>query len=115
MKKKEYIVTVANKPAVGQEFVPIDKFYDTVLVNDKAVVKHLWKHHWISGSSTVVYPVETDLVSYEVNLQWDSSNLNTAKWLMTRMLRYSNVTYVHFQRSDGSCPSEVTIRFKRPN
>lgn len=76
--------------------------------NEKVIAKHIDHHHWISGSSTVVYPIA--LWHERVCIQMDTDH-NYFEKAIKRVLDKNKDFFKNgwFWKSDGSCPSELTL------
>lgn len=81
---------------------------------DKTLAKHIYKHTWISGSSTTIYPITLWLTDVCIQLDTDK---NLFKKCIERILaKYPNLFKDgYFCKNDGSCPAELnlSIRTKR--
>lgn len=88
----------------------IDKFVID-LENEKLVKKNLYKYSWLSGSSTQVSPIT--IWRNRVELQWDSDRRIFDKFIK-RIVKENEdlIAYGSFWKSDGSCPSTITFRFR---
>lgn len=78
--------------------------------SEKVLAKHIYHHHWVSGSSTLVYPIT--LWSRNVEIQVDTDK-NLFNGCIKRILeRFPNLfSNGYFWKSDGSCPSHVTLMY----
>lgn len=70
--------------------------------------KNLYPYIWQSGSSTTVYPIEVS--ENQIVLQWWSNKNCPAfiRWIES----FDIVEKAQFWKSDGSCPSTITIYLK---
>lgn len=70
------------------------------------------KTHWISGGSTVVYPITNYVPNREVEIQLDWQHrgiISSVKSLVKTLKKdYPNAHY-RFCKWDGSCPDEMII------
>ena len=73
------------------------------------VVKNLYKYTWLSGGSTMVYPIEV-FNENRITLQWNSDRYcpTFIRWLRS----FQIVNNAEFCRSDGSCPNTIIIYCK---
>ena len=76
--------------------------------NEQVIAKHIDHHHWISGSSTVVYPITLWERSVCIQL---NTNRNYFEKAIKRVLDKNKDLFKGgwFWKSDGSCPSELTL------
>ena len=79
--------------------------------NDKMMQKYLLKYAWVSGSSTIVYPIM--IWKHDITLQVITDR-NVFKSFIERIVdKYSDVIWCgSFWKSDGSCPSTITFYYK---
>lgn len=82
------------------------------LQNDKLIRKYLRVGTWLSGSSTIVYPITIWERSREVVLQ-----LTTGKNVFNKLIeryknKYDDIKYGYFDKRDGSCPCVLVFKFK---
>lgn len=79
--------------------------------NDKMMQEYLLKYTWISGSSTIVYPIM--IWKHDITLQVITDR-NVFKSFIERIVnKYSDVIlYGCFLKSDGSCPSTIKFYYK---
>lgn len=88
--------------------------FTDMVVNKPLSKKHLLKHSWLSGSSTVVCPVTIfrDFKSgmCEITLQWDCPRRIFGSFI-DRMVSAGKpyVDYGIFSANDGSCPASITF------
>ena len=89
----------------------IEKFI-AYLNKQKLVKKYLYKHTWLSGSSTLVYPVSIWEKSRRIELQWASDKRIFNKFLKRVMTDNADfIVRAIFKKSDGSCPSSLIFYF----
>ena len=87
-----------------------DEFSKSVLValSDRMIEKHMLGHTWLSGCSTVVYPIM--MWNSHVEVQLDGCKCNYTKCIKRIVDKNPNLfrcgSYI---KGDGSCPS--VIRF----
>ena len=86
------------------------------LRNDKLINKYLARGCWLSGSSTIVYPF-TIYRNKDGSINDITIQLNTSKNVFNKLIaRYKQefeyIEYMYFWKSDGSCPSMLTIKCK---
>lgn len=76
--------------------------------SEHIITRHIYKHHWISGSSTIVYPIT--ILEDRVNIQLDTDH-NVFEDAISRVLskHHDLFTEGYFCKGDGSCPS--VLRF----
>lgn len=73
--------------------------------------KYLSKNAWLSGSSTVVSPIM--IFPSEMILQWESDNNRFNLFISRIITRFNNIFEDgYFWKSDGSCPSQIILKFK---
>lgn len=78
-----------------------------IILSDSLIAKYLGQH-WISGSSTIVYPVTVWQNYIEVQL---ATRKNVFNKCIERIVKASEglLTDGYFSKGDGSCPA--TLRF----
>ena len=78
--------------------------------------KFAYKHHWTSGSQTIVYPIQHWVPNKEIEIQLHSENnrgrSNSAKSLIGKIDKLLPIKYWGFSNYDGSCPQTLYIYFK---
>lgn len=76
--------------------------------NEKTIARHILSYHWISGSSTIVYPI--GMWHDDVEIQVDIDRNVFAK-AIDRIIKNNPDLFKGgcFWRTDGSCPSHVTL------
>ena len=76
--------------------------------NEQVIAKHIDPQHWISGSSTLVYPIT--LWPEKVCIQMDTDH-NYFEKAIKRVLDKNKDLFKNgwFWKSDGSCPNTITI------
>lgn len=80
--------------------------------SEKIVQKNLCNRTWLSGSSTIVYPIT--VWKEEIVFQWESNKRIFDKFINRVVEKYSDLfEYGYFWKSDGSCPSTITFRLKK--
>ncbi len=106
-------------------------FLENVVYKDEELKKFVNLHHWVSGSSTIVYPyalwdgsiphIEIQLKSEFVyrkgryNYQFYVKPLKQLQAIAKRLTtQYNNVSDVSFITNDGSCPPEMRIYLTTP-
>ena len=88
----------------------VQRFVDEIQ-EEPLVKKYLYRHTWLSGSSTYVSPIT--VWKNEVVLQWDSDKRIFDRFIDRIVEKYNNLfSYGYFRKSDGSCPSTIVFRFK---
>ena len=88
----------------------IELFINNLLKEEKLIEKYLLKYAWVSGSSTIVYPIT--IYRDEIVFQLDNTR-NVFNKLINRVLKkYDFIKYMSYWKSDGSCPNTLTIWFK---
>ena len=79
---------------------------------------HAWKHHWTSGSSTIVYPISLWEPNQEVIVQMDREKFRGRTQAIKKLVKDLSdipgfeVTDWHYTPNDGSCPPELYIWYK---
>lgn len=75
-----------------------------------------YKSTWMSGCSTVVYPITDWVEDREIVIQLDSryyrGRTNSAKALITQVEKILPIKYWGYGNYDGSCPPTLYMRFK---
>lgn len=81
-----------------------------ILEND-TIHKHIIDHYWVSGSSTIVYPI--NLGVNDVEVQMDSGNRNYYNKAIQRLVVNNPHLFKdgYFCKSDGSCPSFIRLKY----
>ena len=75
---------------------------------DKTLAKHIYKHTWISGSSTTIYPITLWLT--DVCIQLDTHKNLFKKCIERILAKYPNLfKNGYFCKNDDSCPAEVKL------
>ena len=94
-----------NKDKKIKEF--IDKLKAEPLVS-----KYLYKHPWVSGSTTTVNPIM--VWANQIELQWDSDKRIFGKFIQRIVNANSDIiSSGTFWKSDGSCPSTIIFYLKK--
>ena len=87
-----------------------------IIKNGNFFKKFGFKSHWISGSSTVVYPITDWVPSREIVIQLDSTvyrgRTQSAKALINQINEIMDVKYWCYGHNDGSCPPTLNMYFK---
>ena len=79
--------------------------------NNRLVKKYLCTNTWLSGSSTIVYPIMVR--KDEITFQWNSDKRIFDKFISRTVEKYNNLFKSGcFWKSDGSCPSTITFKLK---
>lgn len=79
-----------------------------IILSDKLIRKYIYLHPWISGSSTIVYPVSVWTASKQIEVQ-----VKRGAWRLRKRIKRiveSNPTAfkrAYFCKSDGSCPDTI--------
>ena len=78
----------------------------TIITTDRLLKKHLYKDIWLSGSSTMVYPIT--IWKHRVDIQLDTSK-NVFTKCIERIVNANKDLFKCgiFSKNDGSCPSEL--------
>ena len=81
------------------------------ILSDKTMAKHMLKHEWMSGSSTMVAPL-TIGANY-ASAQVDTDRPNTLNKAIRRIVDNNKDLFGdgRFCKYDGSCPSEVRFYY----
>ena len=88
----------------------IDSFIDKFM-KEKIVKKNLYEHIWLSGCSTRVYPIT--IRDDEIEFQWKSDRRIFDKFINRTVEKYKDIFESgYFWKSDGSCPSTITFKFR---
>lgn len=74
--------------------------------------KYIYKYTWLSGSSTDVYPITVWRDNISVQLDTDDKRHFQQKSLNDIVEKHKGLlTRAEFEKSDGSCPSELNFYF----
>lgn len=78
--------------------------------------KYGYKGHWISGSSTIVYPITHWIPSREIEIQIDplvshNGMTNSFKAMFNKLKDEFGLKEWFFVKNDGSCPEEYRIYY----
>ena len=89
------------------------KIQDRIVAAIKAepvIAKHIYNHHWTSGSSTTVYPIT--LWAHTVDIQIDTHHDYFQK-AIERVLDKNKDLFCdgYFCKNDNSCPAEIRFRY----
>lgn len=81
------------------------------LEKEPLVKKYMYKHTWLSGSSTTVYPITIWDDLKEIVIQWDSRK-NIFNKFIQRMVDESEglVRLGYFNKKDGTCPATIVFK-----
>lgn len=82
------------------------------IMNDNMFSKYISKHTWMSGSSTVVYPVTVWEVSKQIEFQLNTNRNMFSKFIERTCEKYPLLEMGVFIKSDGSCPSTIKFYYK---
>ena len=75
--------------------------------------KHGYKSHWISGSTTEVYPIRVWIENNCIEIQLGCNNLRGIKRALDKLVKsLSDVREYYICKYDGSCPDVARIYFK---
>ena len=102
-------MTLAN---IGTKewFDRVCKFVED-LNNETITQKYLYKHTWLSGCSTMVYPIS--ISERDITVQWSSDKKIFDRFIQKIVKENSDLlSGGSFWKSDGSCPSTITFYFK---
>lgn len=85
-----------------------------IIESDSLIEKYLYDHHWISGSSTVVYPITVWSGSITIQL---ATRKNVFSKCIERIVKVSDglLSDGIFSKGDGSCPATLNFYFNKPN
>jgi len=88
----------------------LQKFIDSFR-KEKLAQKYLYNRMWLSGGQTMVHPItisDTNIV-----FQWGSDKKIFDKFIKKIVKENSDLfSDGYFWKSDGSCPSTITFKFK---
>ena len=94
------------------------KEFDELVVKIKQTKfyeKFVYHHHWISGSLTVVYPIQIWDDRQELEFQLNDRNWRGRIQCINALIKSINeqhpVKNWYVRKSDGSCPSTLNIFF----
>jgi hypothetical protein len=87
-----------------------------LIENSNFFKKFGYKSHWLSGSSTVVYPITDWVPSREIVIQLDSNvyrgRTQSAHALIKSVEKIMPIKYWGYGQYDGSCPPTLYMYFK---
>lgn len=87
----------------------VERFIEE-LKKEEMLRRNLYKHTWLSGSSTTIYPIT--IWQDEVVLQWNS-NRPCNKFIEKMVKKFKDIIVSgYFQKSDGSCPSRIVFKLR---
>ena len=73
-------------------------------------------HHWISGSSTIVYPITTWIGDDKnITIEFQLGDCDARNWRgfdSVLKKRFQNVKYAYYCKYDGSCPDVYRIELE---
>ena len=73
--------------------------------------KYLYKRTWTSGSCTEVYPIM--VWENDITIQWDCDKRIFDKFINRIVEKYNDLfEWGCFWKTDGSCPSTITFKFR---
>lgn len=75
--------------------------------NDKVIAKYIYKGTWLSGSSTIVYPITVWKNDIHIQLEHNARS-NYFKGFIKRIKKTFGLTAI-FVKSDGSCADIIYI------
>lgn len=81
-----------------------------IIESDNLIKKYLYKDHWMSGSSTVVYPITVYRATIEIQLLTYKNVFNKC---IDRIVKASEglLSDGLFSKGDGSCPPKLIFYF----
>lgn len=84
------------------------------LEKETLIQKYKYKHIWLSGSSTQVYPImiykNNTENTIEIRIQIRVKR-NYFKGLLDKYKKYDNYLCGWFDKTDSSCPSVLVLKF----
>lgn len=79
---------------------------------DAVIGKHIYKHTWLSGSSTLVHPIT--LWEKEIVIQLDNDRNIYNKAIQRIIKKHKDIlTGGLYYKSDGSCPNTLTFYYDK--
>jgi len=85
------------------------------IIDSNFYKKFAYKHPWLSGSSTYVYPISIWDDRKEIVIQLDGGHYRGRKQSIDAIMKKVNkilpYKYWYIRKSDGSCPSTLNIFF----
>ena len=83
----------------------------TLIEQDKTWQRYGYKDYWISGSSTIVYPIT--LWKNDIIVQWTKCRKITIERFINRIINKSKklLKGKTFVKSDGFCPNYIIFFF----
>ena len=92
-----------------ERMIRINRFLEE-LKEEKLTKKYLYSGDWISGSSTIVFPIT--IWKNSIVLQWKSDKKIFDKFINRLVMRNTDLfDNGVFWKSDGSCPSTIILYF----
>ena len=87
------------------------------LEKEMLIQKYMYKYTWLSGSSTIVYPItiyeDNRENTFRITIQIKTQR-NYFKSLLDRYKnKYKNYLYGYFSKNDDTCPSELVLVFNK--
>ena len=86
-----------------------------LIKDSKFFNKFGYKSHWVSGSSTLVYPISHWVEDRKIVIQLDSDfyrgRTQSAKSLISKIDKILKIKYWGYGTYDGSCPPTLYVRF----
>lgn len=84
----------------------------SAIKNENIIAKHIYQHHWISGSSTVVYPIT--LWQYSVDVQIDTKRNYFEKAIRRVLEKNQDIfEFGFFCKSDNSRPAFIRFHYTK--
>lgn len=97
-------------PVIRPSEARIQNFIDD-FKKETLAQKYLYKHTWLSGGQTTVYPIAIEKRS--IRIQWSCDKRIFNKFIQRIVNRHNDIfSGGLFWKSDGSCPSTITFYFK---
>ena len=83
----------------------------SAILGEETIHKHIIEYNWVSGSSTIVYPINIGITDVEVRI--NSGNRNYYNKAIQRLV--ANNLHIfkngYFCKTDGSCPSFIRLEY----
>ena len=87
----------------------IEQFIEEFCAEELAK-KYLYDYTWLSGSSTIVYPIT--IWKNEIEIQWKSDKKIFDKFINRIVGKYNDLFKTgYFRKTDCSCPSVIVFPF----
>lgn len=81
----------------------------SAILGEETIHKHIIEYNWVSGSSSIIYPINIGITDVEV--QVNSGNRNYYSKAIQRLVAHNPHIFKdgYFCKTDGSCPSFIRL------